>query len=940
MFFDSEHFQYLGDAPALIGEDGTTISYLDLDARAATFAERLSHGRGLLALRAANTVECIAAYVGALRAKCPVLFESTGPRPFPCLYRYDSVSDVLDVDPTAAHLALHDDLALLLSTSGSTGAAKSVRLSYANLDSNADAIVEYLGLGSKDRAPTNLPLHYSYGLSILNSHLAAGGALLLTDRTVLDPDFWSAFAAANCTGFAGVPHTYELLDKSPMREAALPTLRYATQAGGKLAPERVASWAARAAKGNWQFFVMYGQTEAAPRMAYLPPELAQTHPDCIGHAIPQGRFRLLDDAGNEILAPGETGELIYEGPNVMMGYATKIEDLAEPPTYQSLHTGDMALRTPEGLYRIVGRRSRFIKPFGLRISMEEVEARLEGQGLSVACSAGPQESLWVLIAGEDSVDLNAVRADLGQWLGVPSSVLHVHAVADIPRRESGKTDTSAVARLVASLIAAHEEANDADPRDTSGADGAPPVDAAEAIAAIFLAKFGDVARDRTVSYQRLEGDSLSYIDMMLQLERHIPNLPDDWDALSINALGAAAAEGSRRDVEDIFVAAFGDDARDAGASFESLGADDAQAAKLERELKAHFAPLPDDWRHMSIGALSSLTAERSTATEGKRKIGYRPSNLDAVRGLACILIVALHVVGARGEQGLEIPRPSLWHGVMDALEVVRLPLFTAMSGYIYGAMPATRDGFWPYMRTKLKQLAIPLLFATAFFWSVKNFVLNEPGRGLVATYVHGYEHLWYIYSILLMFACVALLDQFLRPKVRLWVILIAAFMVIYRLIPVDVIPYVKTGVLLLPFFLFGIVIQRRSDWMKSPITRLIALILLIGSVASVPLGQPEAVGLDEAGLVTWLGGGSAVILLLLYVPRIAGLELLAAYSFTIYLWHPAASAATRMLLWKLGVQSTPLLFVAGLTVGLAAPVIMHLVALRLPKLLSMPVIGK
>ena len=190
---------------------------------------------------------------------------------------------------------------------------------------NARSIADYLDLRASDVAITSLPLHYCYGLSVLHSHLLVGASVVLTDLSVADACFWDLAGRTGVTGLAGVPHTYALLDAVHFGPALpeLPALRYLTQAGGRMAPDRVREYAGLARERGVDLFVMYGQTEATARMAYLPPELALDHADTIGRPVPGGSFRLAPVPD----APAGCGELVYSGPNVMMGYA---ESLGRP----------------------------------------------------------------------------------------------------------------------------------------------------------------------------------------------------------------------------------------------------------------------------------------------------------------------------------------------------------------------------------------------------------------------------------------------------------------------------------------------------------------------------------------------------------------------------------------------------------------------------------
>src|SRR6056297_267180 len=214
MFFTREHLFSFADRPALLREDGTVLFYHDLVEQLDAFRDRFTAGRGLLLLRAPQSEATIVALLAAFQAGIPVMPIAPGHAEeeagllasYPFRYLYDPEKDALEIDATAGGPEPHSDLCLVLSSSGSTGAAKSIRLSHRNIASNAEAIATYLGLAPEDRAPTNLPLYYSYGLSVLTSHLQAGGALMVTARTLLEVEFWNAFDCCRCTSFAAVPH--------------------------------------------------------------------------------------------------------------------------------------------------------------------------------------------------------------------------------------------------------------------------------------------------------------------------------------------------------------------------------------------------------------------------------------------------------------------------------------------------------------------------------------------------------------------------------------------------------------------------------------------------------------------------------------------------------------------------------------------------------------
>jgi acyl-CoA synthetase (AMP-forming)/AMP-acid ligase II len=287
-------------------EAGRTVTYAALLEIAQRFAERLGAGRQLVFLEALNTVDSIAAYLACRTDGHPVhLFSGRDwPKTAVLIERYQPnvvwrwrKGALVEDRPISRSHALHPDLRVLLSTSGSTGTPKFVKLSDRNLQANAEAICQYLALQASDRAVTTLPFNYSYGMSVLNSHLACGASLALTDLSVADREFWALFRKLGATSFAGVPHTFEILDRADPQWAQISGLRYATQAGGRLAPELVRRFARLAEKHGWLFYVMYGQTEAAPRIAYLPPGRAAEFAHCIGVPVPGGEIELIDDSG-------------------------------------------------------------------------------------------------------------------------------------------------------------------------------------------------------------------------------------------------------------------------------------------------------------------------------------------------------------------------------------------------------------------------------------------------------------------------------------------------------------------------------------------------------------------------------------------------------------------------------------------------------------------
>lgn len=485
----AEDLARFGAAPALIGPDGS-LSYAELDARVQAAADALGPVRRVVTLTATNTVDAVVAYLAAQRAGHPLIVCGDDAAGADLHARYADATE------------LHPDLALLLSTSGSTGTPKLVRLSHDNLATNAAAIAEYLGLTPDDRAITTLPLHYCYGLSVLNSHLSVGASVVLTDLSVVDACFWDLARQHAVTSFAGVPHTFELLDRIGFTGDEVPSLRYVTQAGGRMPAERVARYAQLT-----RLVVMYGQTEATARMAYLPPELAAGYPSAIGRAIPGGELRIDD-----------TGELVYRGPNVMMGYAYGPADLGRGAEHRELRTGDLA-REVDGLFEIVGRCSRIIKPFGVRIDLDDLERCLAVDGIDAMC-AGDDQRVVIGVSSDD----RDLRDDVAERLNLPPSRVVVARFAALPYLTNGKADYARVAAAVAV-----------------------PEPKASSVRAAYTAAF-ERSVDGEDSFVSLGGDSLSYVEVSLALEDALGELPRDWHLRTVAELEALAAPRSRRRV--------------------------------------------------------------------------------------------------------------------------------------------------------------------------------------------------------------------------------------------------------------------------------------------------------------------------------------------------------------------------------------------------------
>ena len=334
---------------------------------------------------------------------------------------------------------LYGELALLLTTSGSTGSPKFVRQSYKNIKANIRSIVDYLKIDETERAITTLPMNYSYGLSIINTHLSVGATLLLTGKTLMQREFWTFFTREKATSFGGVPFTYEMLDKLMFFRRKMPSLRTMTQAGGKILPVLHKKFAEYAAKEGKHFVVMYGQTEATARMAYLPSDKALEKVGAIGLPIPGGKIELIDANGDKVESPETVGELVYTGDNVTLGYAFYGEDLGKGDDRGGvLHTGDMAKYDADGYFYIVGRKKRFLKIFGNRVNLDETERLIKTYYPDFECACtGTDDAMKIFIT--DETKLKEVQTFVADKTHLNFVAFHVEYIETIPKNDAGKT---------------------------------------------------------------------------------------------------------------------------------------------------------------------------------------------------------------------------------------------------------------------------------------------------------------------------------------------------------------------------------------------------------------------------------------------------------------------------------------------------------------------
>ena len=457
---------------AVITDRGERMTYAELASTAKRFADAIPQ-KGLLFCLCENRIGSLVGYVACMEHHIPIVLldgskdlsvlenlkaiyqpeyiwissdkkEAIGGE---TIYTYASFSlQKMHYEVEIEKPEINPELALCLTTSGSTGSPKFVRLSAHNVLSNAESIAEYLHIDENERPITTLPSYYSYGVSVINSHLIKGATLLLTEGTVAQREFWNFLKEQRATSISGVPYTYEMLRMLRFFRMDLPYLKTMTQAGGKLNKDIAKEYIEFAHKTGKKFYVMYGQTEATARMSYLPFEHALEKYASIGIAIPRGKFSLIDVNGNPIEEAEVDGELVYSGPNVSLGYAECRADLAKgDENHGELHTGDVARRDADGFYYITGRMKRFVKVWGNRCNLDATEQLVKAITTSCAC-VGVDDKITVFVT-ENGLEEPIIKL-LAEKTGFNPKAFEVRTIDAIPVKSSGKIDYPAMQAML------------------------------------------------------------------------------------------------------------------------------------------------------------------------------------------------------------------------------------------------------------------------------------------------------------------------------------------------------------------------------------------------------------------------------------------------------------------------------------------------------------
>ncbi|MCR5303526.1 MAG: AMP-binding protein [Lachnospiraceae bacterium] len=454
-------FNRPGDPDVLFDRKGNSVKSSEIEAGAKLMGE-LNKDHSLIMIICRNMIGAIYGYASSINSGSPVMLLSSEipvemrnnimdtylpsyillPEEIRTDYPFmEEAHKFLDYSVLKtnydSHYPVHPDLGLMITTSGSTGSVKFVRQSFDNVRFNANANAEFMKLTTSERTITALPMQYSFGITIINATLSAGGQIYVTDKSLMEEEFWDFFEDQHITSFHGVPNAYDTLKHFGIFEEDFPDLKLMSEAGGRLSNELHEYYAGYAKKYNKQFYLVYGQSEASGVVAYLPAEDAAIKTGSVGKPVSGGRITLLDEKDEPITEVKKSGEIIYEGPNVAMGYALNGEDLSRGNEWEGrLRTGDVGYLDEDGYLFITGRIKRIIKMYGHRISLDEVDSMIMEKLHILSASTGSDNNLVIYVTneGEKQAVFDLVRKNIQ----TAATHTRVEVIEAFPRTETGK----------------------------------------------------------------------------------------------------------------------------------------------------------------------------------------------------------------------------------------------------------------------------------------------------------------------------------------------------------------------------------------------------------------------------------------------------------------------------------------------------------------------
>lgn len=366
-----------------------------------------------------------------------------------CIEDYTLFDQALMKNKLKRKIKLNNNLSLLLSTSGSMGSVKFVKLSRNNLKYNAESIIRYLNINSKDSTITNLPISYSYMLSIVNTHLDVGGSIIISRYSLIEKEFWKIYKNSSATSFNGVPYTYEILTKIGLKNIKINSLKYLTHAGGRIEKYKLKKIIRFCKNNNIKFFSMYGQTEASPRISYLKPEFSEKKIGSIGKGIPGSRIYLINKDGRKILKPFEEGEIVCEGRNVFMGYSKSYRDLKNPNEQNyKLKTGDLGFVDKDGFFYITSRVNKIAKIFGNRVDLGDLESLMNQKSYNIVCTSDNKK---IFIFTEKKYNKKKLIYTISKITNLNNSSFEIIKLKCFPRTSNNKISYNELNKINARL---------------------------------------------------------------------------------------------------------------------------------------------------------------------------------------------------------------------------------------------------------------------------------------------------------------------------------------------------------------------------------------------------------------------------------------------------------------------------------------------------------
>lgn len=452
---------------AIVSENEEPISYSTLEEKVNKIKNKIRK-KSLIFILSSNSLDSILVYLASLKHNCVCLLLDNDiidktlnkliKKYKPNYIFTDKLNKIEDYEKLISlskniilkkknnkNINFFSKLSLLLTTSGSTGSPKLARISLDNLISNANSIAKYSKIKSSDIMITTLNPAYSFGLSMINSHLAKGAKIVLNKDTIISNSFWNKLEKFRISTIGGVPFMYEVFDRLKIFEKKI-FIKNFLQAGGPLKINLQKKFSKICKKEKINFYIMYGQTEASPRISYLPTKNFSKKLGSIGIPIPGGKIRIINEEGNKITKPNIIGELEFQGDNVFLGYANNLNDLKKGDENKGiLKTGDIAYKDKDNYYFISGRKKRIVKIFGKRINLDDLEKSINRLKINNACISSNDKLIIFIDEKKNTIRIKKILLKNMKLNKVSFEIIYI---TNIPRLKNGKINYLKLNNLV------------------------------------------------------------------------------------------------------------------------------------------------------------------------------------------------------------------------------------------------------------------------------------------------------------------------------------------------------------------------------------------------------------------------------------------------------------------------------------------------------------